>query len=304
MVVGAPTPQERHGDPLLPAHTEPEIGRELAPLRDRASLIDALLAILVDTSRPVEDRVESLVTVHIANLLGPGVPEAGAAWRALRAVAHSPDTPVELLSSVLQTMSRLYGGPDASPVGGREVRDLVVAFGHQIADEPVRFGLMLIVFATAADRSDPDLQLWAIDTLDRFVAVEAADPHTHLYALGRLARYPLPEAVVRLRRHARSSNPRLATQASEELFHQEAKHLREAVLDTDDTRSVTVATLARLVHYRQFGPIADLAARGRVNADGIRYLHRLTEHDGATRLARKAIRRMKATLGQAPLTTA
>jgi hypothetical protein len=163
---------------------------------------------------------------------------------------------------------------------------------------------MLIVFATAFGHSEPDLQLWAVDMLDRFVTVEATDPHAHLYALDRLAQYPVAEALVRLRRHARSSNARLAARASEQVSHLEAKHLREAVLDTDDARPVTVATLARLVHYRQFGPIADLAARGRVDADGIRYLHRLTERDGATRLARKAIRRAKGTLDQGPLATA
>jgi hypothetical protein len=57
------------------------------------------------------------------------------------------------------------------------------------------------------------------------------------------------------------------------------------------------------VHYRQFGPIAGLVAGGGVDADGIRYLHRLADHDGRTRLARKAIRRMKTTLDQVPRVT-
>jgi hypothetical protein len=161
---------------------------------------------------------------------------------------------------------------------------------------------MWIVFETVFGQSNRDLQLWAVDILDRFVTVEAADARTHPYALDRLAQYPLAEALVRLRRHTRSSNPRLAAQASEQVFYREAKQLRETVLDTNDNGPVAVARLVRLVHYRQFGPIADLVAGGRVDADGIRYLRRLTDH-GRTRLARKAIRRTKTTQNQVPPVT-
>ncbi len=69
MVVGVQTPRPRHGHPLLPEYADPALSDELEPFRDRASLVDALLQILADTSRPVEDRVEVLITIHIANLL-------------------------------------------------------------------------------------------------------------------------------------------------------------------------------------------------------------------------------------------